>query len=320
MSFYVDMALVLFGSFAVCLLLEPMVIPMLRKLKLGQTEREEGLESHKKKSGTPAMGGIMFLISIALVVSGFAFRYPDSIPVLILTVGYGLIGFVDDFIKMKMKRNLGLRAWQKIGLQLLITTLFVLYLINISHTSMDLLVPFTNIRLNIGFFALPLLYLVALGTVNATNLTDGVDGLASSVTSVVALFFGIVCMFKYGGLAPMPIAMFGALLAFLIANAYPAKVFMGDTGSLALGGFVVGMAYMLQMPLFIPIVGLIYLLEAVSVILQVGYFKLTHGKRIFKMAPIHHHFEASGWSETRVVTVFTIVTILMAVVALLGVM
>ena len=317
---YGNMILAILGAFIIGMILGPIIIPLLRRLKFGQAEREEGLESHKKKAGTPTMGGLMFLLAVAVVVGVYSFRHTEAIPVLFLTLGYGAIGFVDDFIKVVKKRNLGLKPWQKIGLQYIVTSIFIWYLFSIRHVSFAMKVPFLkDTYLDIGIWALPLCLLIALGTVNATNLTDGVDGLASSVTACVAGFFAIVCIALDTRLSIMPVAMLGALLAFIVFNAYPAKVFMGDTGSLALGGFVVGMAYMLQMPLFIPIIGIVYLAEALSVIIQVWYFKATHGKRIFKMAPIHHHFELCGWSEVRVVAVFTIVTILFSLIAFAGV-
>ncbi len=309
------MAVVLMAAFAVTLALGPFVIPFLRRLKFGNTEREEGVQSHLKKAGTPTMGGMMFLIAILLVSLPFAGAYPNIVPVLILTVGFGVVGFLDDYLKVVKRNSDGLLAWQKLGLQFLITCLFVFWLLYKTDTTLEMLVPFTGKMIDLGILAVPFLFIVVLATVNGVNFTDGVDGLASSVTAAVAFFFVFASVSKGAGIEPAAFAVIGGLLGFLCYNAFPAKIFMGDTGSLALGGFVAGSAYMLNMPLFIPIIGIIYAVELLSVVLQVSYFKITHGKRIFKMTPIHHHFELSDWSETRIVTVFTIVTILCCVIA-----
>jgi len=306
-------------SFAIAVLIGPKVIEVLRKLKAGQTEREEGLESHQKKTGTPTMGGIIFLTPFLVIGICYGAFHKEVIPVLILTFGFGLIGFLDDYIKVVKKHNLGLRAWQKIAGQFLITIVFALYVENFTDLSLAMRVPFTDYMLDFGFWNIPVLFFIALGTANGTNFTDGVDGLCASVTAVVAGFFGIAAM-HYGsaGAEVMSAAMMGALLGYLVYNVYPGKVMMGDTGSLAIGGFVTGIAYVMQMPIFIVIVGFIYAFEVISVIMQVSYFKITHGKRIFRMAPIHHHFEKGGWSETKVVNVFTTVTILLCLVAYMG--
>lgn len=302
-------------SFGIATVLGPIVIPFLRKLKVGQTEREE-LKSHQIKTGTPTMGGLIILAAVVITSILFLPRYPQIIPILFLTVGFGLIGFLDDYLKVVLRRSDGLLAWQKMLLQIIVTTVFVVYLINFTDVSLTMLVPFSGGKyLDLGWWAIPLLYFAVIGTVNGVNFTDGLDGLASSVTVLVAVFFSVVAVGTQSGIEPITCAVVGALLGFLLFNVYPASVFMGDTGSLALGGFVAATAYMLQMPLFILLVGLIYLIEVVSVIMQVGYFKITHGKRIFKMAPIHHHFELSGWSETRVVAFFSIVTALLCLVA-----
>lgn len=313
------LVLALLVPFIIVLIIAPFTIPFLLRLKVGQTIREEGPESHLKKTGTPTMGGIMFLIAACVPSLFFLDEYPAVAPVLALTLGMGLVGFLDDYIKVVLKRSMGLRAWQKLLLQFIITTAFVWYLVVILHSDLSLKIPFFEGKyLNLGIFNIPLLYLVIIGTDNATNLTDGLDGLATSVTVVVAGFF-TVCAFIVGNtVAPFSIAFIGALLGFLMFNVYPAKVFMGDTGSLALGGFIAATAYVMQMPLFLVIVGIIYVAEALSVMLQVSYFKITHGKRIFKMAPIHHHFELCGWSEAKVVAVFTTITFLAAAIALYG--
>lgn len=307
-------------SFAISVFLGPFVIPFLRRLKVGQTERTEGPESHLKKNGTPTMGGILILISVVAASLLFVRDYPSIIPVLFLTLGFGLVGFLDDYIKVVLKRSMGLRAWQKFGLQVLVTGVFVYYLLHYTDVSLEMKVPFLEgTYLDFGWWNIPILFFIVIGTVNGTNFTDGLDGLASSVTVLVATFFTVVAIGTDSGIEPVTCAVVGALLGFLLFNVHPASVFMGDTGSLALGGFVAAAAYMMQMPVFIAIVGFIYLAEVVSVILQVSYFKMTGGKRIFKMAPIHHHFELCGWSETRVVAVFSIVTALLCLVALMGV-
>ena len=304
-------------SFAVSAALGPVIIPVLRRLKMGQTERKEGVQSHLKKAGTPTMGGLMILIAAAAASVFFIPAFPKVGPVLFLTLAFGVIGFIDDYLKVVLRRSDGLIAWQKLLLQFVVTLVFYFYMVRLSGVDLTLRLPFTGGRMaDIGFLAIPLLFFVVLGTVNGTNFTDGLDGLASSVTVVVAAFFAVSSMLLKGGIEPMAAALGGALAGFLVYNAYPAKVFMGDTGSLALGGFVAGSAYMLHMPLYILIIGLIYLIEVLSVMMQVSYFKMTHGKRIFKMAPIHHHFELCGWSETKIVTVFTVVTGLLALIGL----
>ena len=305
-------------AFAISALLGPVVIPFLRKLKVGQTERKE-LESHLKKNGTPTMGGIMILASIIITSLFYVKDYPKIVPILFMTVGFGVIGFLDDYLKVVLRRSDGLLAWQKMLCQIVVTTVFAVYMGCYSDVPLTMLIPFSGGKyLDLGWGAFPVLYLAVIGTVNGTNFTDGLDGLASSVTIMVATFFSVVAIGTNAGIAPITCAVVGALLGFLLFNVYPASVFMGDTGSLALGGFVVSAAYMMQMPLFIVIVGLIYLVEVLSVIIQVTYFKKTGGKRIFRMAPIHHHFELGGWSETRVVAVFSITTAILCMIALLG--
>mgnify|MGYP001214548087 FL=1 len=305
-------------SFAISALLGPIVIPFLRRLKVGQTERKE-LESHLKKNGTPTMGGLMILASIIITSVFYVKDYPKIVPILFMTVGFGVIGFLDDYLKVVLRRSDGLLAWQKMLCQIVVTTVFAVYMGCYSDVPLTMLIPFSGGKyLDLGWGAFPVLYLAVIGTVNGTNFTDGLDGLASSVTIMVATFFSVVAIGTNAGIAPITCAVVGALLGFLLFNVYPASVFMGDTGSLALGGFVVSAAYMMQMPLFIVIVGLIYLVEVLSVIIQVTYFKKTGGKRIFRMAPIHHHFELCGWSETRVVAVFSVITAVMCMVALLA--
>ncbi len=305
-------------AFAITALLGPLMIPILRRMKIGNTEREE-LKSHQKKTGTPTMGGLMILLAIIITSLFFVSSYPKIAPILFVTVGFGVIGFFDDYLKVVLKRSDGLLAWQKMILEIVVTAVFAIYLVKFSDIPLTMLVPFSGGKyVDFGWLSLPILFLAVIGTVNGVNFTDGLDGLASSVTILTATFFTVVAIGTNSGIEPITCAVVGALLGFLLFNVYPASVFMGDTGSLALGGFVAATAYMMQMPMFILIVGLIYWIEILSVMIQVGYFKLSHGKRIFRMAPIHHHFELGGWSETRVVAVFSIVTTILCLIAYMG--
>ena len=309
----------LVGACMISLIAGKFIVPVMTRLKVGQTEREEGVKAHLEKAGTPTMGGLIFLVGVFVIALFYMPAYPKIFPVLWMTFGFGVIGFIDDYLKVVLRRSDGLIAWQKLLLQIIVTAVFALYMTKVSHISLEMLVPFTNGRtINIGWLALPLLFFAVLGTVNGTNFTDGLDGLASSVTIVVAGFFAFVSIVVFKADDPFSLAMMGGLMAFLFYNSFPAKIFMGDTGSLALGGYVIATAYMMKMPLFVIVVGMIYLIEVLSVILQVGYFKITHGKRIFKMAPIHHHFELCGWSESRIVAVFTVATFLLSMIALTG--
>ena len=306
-------------AFGLSVMMGPVIIPILRKLKMGQTERVDGVQSHLKKAGTPTMGGVIILLSVVITSVFYIKDYPKIIPILFVTLGFGLIGFLDDYLKVVMKRSDGLFPKQKMALQIVVTAVFAFYLVKFTDVSLTMLIPFSGgYYLDIGWFAIPLMFFAVIGTVDGVNFTDGLDGLASSVTVLVATFFTVVAIGTKSGIEPITCAVVGALLGFLLFNVYPASVFMGDTGSLALGGFVASTAYMLQMPVFIVIVGLIYLIEVLSVMIQVTYFKKTGGKRIFKMAPIHHHFELCGWSETRVVAVFSIATALLCLIALMG--
>lgn len=306
-------------AFILSVIMGPVIIPVLRKLKMGQTERVEGVQSHLKKAGTPTMGGVIILLAVVITSVIYIGKYPQIIPILFMTLGFGLIGFLDDYLKVVMKRSDGLYPKQKMALQIVVTAIFAFYMVRYSEISLAMLIPFTGGKyLDIGWLAIPLLFIVVIGTVNGVNFTDGLDGLASSVTVLVATFFTVVAIGTKSGITPITCAVVGALLGFLLFNVYPASVFMGDTGSLALGGFVASTAYMLQMPIFIIIVGLIYLVEVLSVMIQVTYFKKTGGKRFFKMAPIHHHFELCGWSETRVVAVFSIITAILCLIALMA--
>ncbi|MCI8799825.1 phospho-N-acetylmuramoyl-pentapeptide-transferase [Acetatifactor muris] len=304
-------------SFCISALSGPILIPFLRWLKCGQTVRDDGPAAHLKKSGTPTMGGILILASVAATSVIFAEDYPRIAPVLFLTVGFGLIGLMDDYIKVVCRRSLGLTAWQKLLGQLSVTGIFAWYLIRYTDVSLAMKIPcFPGRYLDFGVWNIPILFFIVLGTANGTNFTDGLDGLAGSVTLMVAVFFSVVALGTASGIEPVTCAAAGALLGFLLFNVHPAQVFMGDTGSLALGGFVAGCAYMMQMPLYIAIVGVIYLAEVFSVILQVSFYKVSGGRRLFKMAPLHHHFELCGWSETRITALFTIITALMCLAAL----
>lgn len=304
-------------AFLISLIGGPLLIPMLHKLKFGQIIREEGPKSHMKKSGTPTMGGIIFIISVTITMI-VAIRNPQdkSMVVLYSFIAFGAIGFLDDILKIIHKNNLGLRAYQKMILLLVASGVLAFYGANNVGTS--IIMPFANKTWNLGSFYIPFIIFYFAATTNAVNLTDGLDGLASSVTLLVMTFFALVSF----AMGEYKIAIFcattaGALLGFLRYNAFPAAVFMGDTGSLALGGAVAAVAMMLKLPLIVLIVGGIYVLEALSVIIQVTSFKLT-GKRVFKMSPIHHHFELSGWHETKVVSMFSIVTTILCLVAFLS--
>ena len=295
------------------------LLPVLRALKAGQSIREIGPTWHNSKAGTPMMGGLMFIASlvICLLIQIPSMGGKTAFYVLALGLCFGLVGFLDDFFKLKFKRNLGLTALQKAMLQMAVSALYLYLLYLEGSMTSNIYVPF----LNRSFYIHPMLYIffamfVMVGCVNAVNLTDGVDSLCGSVTVPVMVFFTVtaVSMGKLD-LALLPAALTGGLIAYLFYNWHPAKVFMGDTGSLFLGGIVCGMAFALDMPLVLVLVGIVYIVETLSVILQVGYFKLTHGKRLFKMSPIHHHFEMCGWKEEKIVVVFTTVTALMCVVA-----
>ena len=310
-------------AFAISAALCPVVIPFLHKLKFGQQVREDGPQAHLKKKGTPTMGGIVFVLSVIITSLFYMKDYPKIIPVLFMTVGFGLVGFLDDYIKIVKKNSDGLSPKQKLLFQFVITGIFAYYLMTSKEVGTGMLIPFTGgvengFYLELGWLFIPALFFIVLGTDNGVNFTDGLDGLCTSVTILVATFFTVVAIGENAGISPITGAVVGSLLGFLLFNVYPAKVFMGDTGSLALGGFVASSAFMMQMPLFIAIVGMIYLVEVLSVIIQVTYFKKTGGKRIFKMAPIHHHFELCGWSETRVVAVFSIITAILCLIAYLG--
>ena len=295
------------------------LLPILRALKAGQSIRELGPTWHNNKAGTPMMGGLMFIASaiLCLLLSLPFVEEKTAFYVLGLGLCFGLVGFLDDFFKLKYKRNLGLTALQKSMLQMAVSALYLYLLYLEGSMTSYLYIPFVNKVVYIHpmayiFFAM----FVIVGCVNAVNITDGIDGLCGSVTVPVMVFFTAAAVgMKKWDLALLPAAMVGGLIAYLFYNWHPAKVFMGDTGSLFLGGIVCGLAFALNMPLVLILVGFVYLVETLSVILQVGYFKMTHGKRIFKMAPIHHHFEMCGWKEVKVVLVFSTVSAVMCLLA-----
>ena len=306
-------------AFAISILTGPILIPFLKRLKVGQTVRDDGPKEHLKKNGTPTMGGIMILLSIAATALLFMQENKRIVPILFLMLGFGLVGFLDDYIKVVLKRSMGLSPLQKMGLQLVVTGVYAYYLVNYTETAFLMKIPFMPDKiLDFGMFNVPVLFFITIATVNGTNFTDGLDGLAGSVTVIVATFFSVIAIGIGSGVEMITCAVVGALLGFLLFNVHPASVFMGDTGSLALGGFVVASAYALHLPLFIPIVGAVYFFEVLSVMIQVVYYKMTGGKRIFRMAPLHHHFELCGWSEAKVVAVFSIVTAIFCLVALMG--
>ncbi len=308
-------------SFAISLVLGPIVIPFLRRLKMGQTERELGVQSHLKKNGTPTMGGVIFLIATTVTSLFYIRDYPMIIPVLFLTLGFGLIGFLDDYLKVVLKRSDGLLPWQKMALQIVVTAVFAFYLVNYSNVSLTMKIPFwSGHYLNLGWFAVPVLFFAVIGTVNGVNFTDGLDGLASSVTLIVAVFFTVVSLGMNSGVEPITCAVVGSLMGFLLFNVYPAKVFMGDTGSLALGGFVAGVAYAMQMPLFIILVGLIYLVEVLSVMLQVSYFQGKHTeKEYFSRWALSNPSFRAWWvvRDTWLLQCISVVTAIMCLIALL---
>ena len=314
-----DVIIAVLISFAISALLCPIIIPFLRRLKFGQQVRQEGPKEHLKKSGTPTMGGIMFLGGIILTSLLYIKKYPLITPVLFVTVGFGTIGFLDDYIKILKKQSEGLKPYQKIIGQLIISGIFCYYCINNPGIGTEVILPFTGGKTwDMGWLFIPFCIIAVIATDNGVNFSDGLDGLCSSVTVMIATFFTVVALGTGNKVAPIGAAVVGSLMGFLLFNVYPARIFMGDTGSLALGGFVASTAFVLRLPIFILIIGFIYVIEVLSVVIQVTYFKMTGGKRIFKMAPIHHHFELCGWSETRVVAVFSIVTALLCLVGYLA--
>ncbi len=314
---YISMGIIMLISFIISVVITKVEIPVLKR-KAGQNIREDGPQSHLSKAGTPSMGGIAIIIAASLTTIGAAVMGKiDGLGcaiILLVFVGFGLIGFFDDYLKVIKKNNLGLRAYQKFGLQTILSVILAVYLANYTEGSTSVYIPFADIYVNFGIWYIPFVVFVVLAMTNAVNLTDGLDGLASGVTAFISLFFA-VAGFTYGIVtgAYFCSAMCGACLGFLVFNRNPAKVFMGDTGSLALGGGLAAAAILMKLELLLPIVGLLYVIEALSVVLQVGYFKISGGKRIFKMAPIHHHFEKCGFSEVQVVAGFWIFAVLCCV-------
>ncbi len=306
-------------SFLIVVILGPIFIPMLTKFKFGQTVRDDGPKTHLAKNGTPTMGGILMIVAILITGLTRSNIGSDMIVGLISIVGFGLVGFLDDFIIIKKKRSLGLKPWQKIVLQLALALYISYYQYTKSASAAQLIIPFTDAVINLGPLYIPIMTFIIIGIVNAVNLTDGLDGLASGVTLIVATFFMLFAMgIANQDVAILAAATIGACLGFLGFNSYPAKIFMGDTGSMALGGAVVAFSVLTNSILLIPLVGGIYFAEAISVILQVGSYKIRK-KRIFKMAPIHHHFEQCGWPETRVVFIFWITTVVLAWIGIIAV-
>ena len=306
-------------GFLIVVILGPIFIPMLAKFKFGQTVRDDGPQTHLQKNGTPTMGGVIMIIAILITGLTRAKIDKDLLVGLICITGFGFVGFLDDFIKIKMKRSLGLKAYQKIILQFALALFVSYYQYSASPSATQIMIPFTDYIINLGPLYVPIMMFVIIGTVNAVNLTDGLDGLASGITLIVSIFFMLLAIsVGNSDVAILAAATGGACLGFLGFNSYPAKVFMGDTGSMALGGAVVSFAVLTNSVLLIPIVGGIYFAEAISVIIQVTSFRLT-GKRVFKMAPIHHHFEQCGWPETRVVFVFWITTVVLALIGIIAV-
>ena len=302
-------------AFIVCALVGPVLIPYLHKLKFGQSIRECGPASHMKKSGTPTMGGLMMLAALIVALLWGQFT-PHVIIALVLTVGHAVIGFIDDYIKVVMKRNLGLTAKQKFLLQFILAGAYV-YFAETHIQNTELWVPFVNMTIDLGWGYYVLAFLLLVGTTNAVNLTDGLDGLVSFVSLPVTMVFAFIAYMQgMLDLCGFSLGLTGACLGFLLFNRHPAQVFMGDTGSLALGGAVAAMALLTHTELLLVIVGGIYVAEALSVIIQVTYFRFSGGKRIFRMAPLHHHFELGGWKEVKVVRVFTLVSCVLSILGL----
>ncbi len=305
--------------FVIALIAGKFIIPWLRAMKAGQTIREVGPKWHNSKAGTPAMGGLVFILTalIGTLVLCLIFNVWTSALVFAFALVFGAIGFLDDYFKVKKKQNLGLTALQKILLQLAASALYLFLLYETEHLHASIWIPFTKVSWNIPIWVyIPFAVFVIVGTVNAVNLTDGIDGLATGVTMPVMIFFLVTALaLKKAELAIFPAALLGGLAGFLCYNFHPAKAFMGDTGSLFLGGAVCGLAFALDIPLILILVGIVYIVETVSVMMQVTYFKLTHGKRIFKMTPIHHHFEMCGWSEVKIWVVFVSVSVAACVLA-----
>ncbi len=312
-------------SFAVTALLGPMIIPLLRRLKFGQYVRDDGPARHLIKTGTPTMGGVIFLAGITVAGAIMSFHYTDGLLVLAVTLGFGLIGFLDDYIKIALKRPMGLRAREKLIGQLLVGLLLVWVSVSVLGRDTEIWIPFSGFftsggfSVDLGFWGYLIFVLfVLLGSTNAVNLTDGLDGLASSVTTITATAFTLVALIEgYTGVALLMAAVVGGCLGFLLFNHYPAKVFMGDTGSLALGGALGAAAVITHTELFLLVIGFVYVLEALSVIIQVFSFHVFH-RRVFKMSPLHHHFELCNWTENNIVILFTAITLVCSVLGIVA--
>ena len=306
-------------GFVIATILGPVMIPLLRRLKAGQSIREDGPQTHLIKEGTPTMGGLIIVPSSIAAVMILSEATRELQVALMAFIGFATIGFLDDYLKVVLKRPLGLRAYQKIVLQFLVASLFLFFAMIWDVLPNELYIPYVRSFIQPGLWWIPFLIFVIIGTVNSVNLTDGLDGLAAGVTIIVAGFFSLVAWHMgYRDLGWFAGAISGACLGFLVYNIYPAKVFMGDTGSLALGGAVAALAVTTNLTLLLPIVGGVFFVETLSVMIQVAVYKMT-GKRVFRMSPLHHHFELSGWSETRVVTVFWGVTVILSLAGILGI-
>ncbi|MCL2364936.1 MAG: phospho-N-acetylmuramoyl-pentapeptide-transferase [Defluviitaleaceae bacterium] len=308
-------------AFIANIILCPLLIPTLTKFKFGQYIRSDGPASHGKKTGTPTMGGIVIIAGFLISALIFMRDNPQALAIVGVTVAFGCIGFMDDYLKIKRKQNLGLRAYQKFLALMVVSIAFVLFWRTLPGYSTAIMVPFLpDTMLDLGLLYPAFACLIFLSATNGANLTDGLDGLAAGVTALIVVFFMFAAWIFESPVLPVTGAAVGALLGFLLFNSHPARLFMGDTGSLALGGFVAAVSLMLGMPLFLLIVAIVYVMETLSVIIQVGYFKLTGGKRFFKMAPIHHAFELSGWPETKVVAFFYIITAMACLLGYLAIM
>ena len=318
---------ILLISFAVTIVLALIIIPILKKINIGQIEREDGPQSHLKKQGTPTMGGIIFMLAIVICTTGIYLYYKlngeieiakNLIPMLCLTIGFGIVGFVDDFKKLVLQNTKGLKpAYKMLGL-LIISILYILFIMKFSNHGTEIFIPIIKKEVTLPIILyIPFAILVILATTNAVNLTDGVDGLSSSVCSIIITCLTVIAMIKsVSEVAILGSIAVGSVLGFLMFNLHPAKVMMGDTGSLFLGGLISCFALYLKMPLLLIIIAFVPIIETLSVIIQVYYYKKT-GNRIFKMAPLHHHFELSGWGENKVVRVFSVITLLVCIIGIL---
>ncbi len=317
---YANLVVIVLLGFMAALVLTSVLIPVLVHKQMGQNIRAEGPKTHQKKAGTPSMGGIAIIAATVLAAGIGGFVSVDTAVLAVAFLGFGAIGFLDDYLKVIKKVNLGLRAYQKSGLQLILAAGISIYIAYFSNIGTEIFVPFAKFYIDLGILYVPFAIFTILAIVNSVNLTDGLDGLASGVTVLVSLFLAVLAVYlNADSVSVFAIALTGALLGFLRYNKNPAKIFMGDTGSLALGGGIVIASLLMKMPLVLPIIGIIYVMEALSVCLQVGYFKISGGKRIFKMAPLHHHFELSGMKETKVVLMFWAITVVACGIGVLGV-